>query len=163
MPQFFFDLLNGGVVEKDEFGVDLHDTETAYLEAHRAAIEIWADARRQGIKPQYRCFQIRDCQDRIVFELPFSEALYADTNVHSSTPRLPDTGSDLETEVRQTLSDVTLGERHIASQRLRIERLQRMGADTALAKRLLKTFLETQVLHEYHHRVLTGELEEARG
>jgi hypothetical protein len=76
MPKFFFDLrYRGGDLDLDDVGLDLADFEAAYLEAHCAAIEMWAEARSEGRKPTYDYFVIRDVSNRIVLELPFSEAV----------------------------------------------------------------------------------------
>ena len=76
MAKFFFDLRHrGGELDLDDVGVDLANFEDAYLAAHRAAIDMWTEARREGVKPTYHCFEVRDGSDRIVVALPFSEAV----------------------------------------------------------------------------------------
>jgi hypothetical protein len=159
MGRFFFDLRNGSVLERDELGLELPDVEAAYLEAHRAAIDIWSEACREGRKPDYRCFEIRDSEGRVVVELPFTEALSigaksAPANMHPS--RI--TQEPIRSELCSTQRDVTWGKRHVAIQRSRIARLERMGSDTELAQTLLATFLETQRLHEHHCDRLKGKL-----
>jgi Domain of unknown function (DUF6894) len=60
MLKFFFDLRHDhGGFEQDDVGIDLPDFETAYLEAHRAAVDLWADARRDGRRLIQVCFEIR--------------------------------------------------------------------------------------------------------
>jgi hypothetical protein len=54
-------------------------------------------------------------------------------------------------------ADIALGERHISSQRARIVRLEQKGADAALAKELLNTFLQIQQLHQYRRNQLERE------
>jgi hypothetical protein len=78
MPRFFFDLRNAGGVDHDELGIELPGVEAAYLEAHSTAVSLWAEARLRGAKPTYIAFEIRDTLDRVVLELPFSEAIGAD-------------------------------------------------------------------------------------
>jgi hypothetical protein len=52
MPRFFFDLRNErGSLKEDDVGVDLPDFETTYIEAHRTAIDIWAEACHDGRDP----------------------------------------------------------------------------------------------------------------
>ena len=59
MAKFFFDLRHqGGDLDIDDLGLHL-------AEAHRAAIDLWAEARREGTKPTYYCFEIRDASARI--------------------------------------------------------------------------------------------------
>ena len=79
MPRFFFDLWDRvGGLDQDDVGLDLPDFEAAYLEAHCAAIDLWAEARREGQKPTYERFEVRDASNRTVLELPFSEAVGID-------------------------------------------------------------------------------------
>jgi hypothetical protein len=61
-------------------------------------------------------------------------------------------------ELHKTEADIALGERHISSQRARIARLEQKGADAALAKELLNTFLQIQQLHHYRRNQLEREL-----
>jgi hypothetical protein len=76
MPRFFFDLRDkDGALEQDEVGIDLPDFETAYLEAHRTAIDMWAEACRDGCSPGHARFEVRDVLGRVVLDLPFTEAL----------------------------------------------------------------------------------------
>jgi hypothetical protein len=75
MGLFFFDFRTQSGIERDEDGLELTDVETAYLEAHRAIVDIWADARRQGLHPGYRCVEVRDSLGQTVLEIPITEAL----------------------------------------------------------------------------------------
>jgi hypothetical protein len=61
-------------------------------------------------------------------------------------------------ELQRTEADLALGERHISSQRARIARLEQNGSDAALARELLKTFLQIQQLHQDRHDQLRQEL-----
>jgi hypothetical protein len=85
MPRFFFDFRDAGGLEPDEIGIDLPDFETAYLEAHRAAIDIWAEERREGRKPHCGCFEIRDAGGATILKLPFTEALGIDDQSGASS------------------------------------------------------------------------------
>ncbi len=76
MPCFYFDYRDGdGRLERDEDGIDFPSLEAAYLDAHLAIIDIWAEARREGRDPRPASFEIRDAHSRGVIELPFAEAL----------------------------------------------------------------------------------------
>ena len=75
MTLFFFDFRHQSGLDRDEDGIELADVETAYLEAHRAIIDIWADARRQGFRPSYRSVEVRDSLDQVVLEIPITEAV----------------------------------------------------------------------------------------
>jgi hypothetical protein len=70
MPRFFFDLRDEhGALEEDDVGIDLPDFETAYIEAHRTAIDIWAEACREGCNPARSRFESRPAVHR-GFERP---------------------------------------------------------------------------------------------
>ena len=51
-----------------------------------------------------------------------------------------------KSELHKTDAELASGQRHISSQRARIARLEQNGSDAALAKELLKTFLQIQQL-----------------
>jgi hypothetical protein len=150
MPRFFFDLrLEGDCLEQDDVGVDLPDFETVYLEAHRAAVDIWAEARREGRRIGKCSFEVRDVHNEVVLELPFSEASGV-KDISAPRPRLPNLLlRQLEIEVSAAERELRDAGRH-ADQRARVERLEQKGYDTTLAKSLLATFLQTQALRERH-------------
>ena len=64
----------------------------------------------------------------------------------------------MKAKLQKTEADIALGERHIWDQRARILRLEQKGADAALAKELLNTFLQIQQLHQYRRNQLEREL-----
>jgi hypothetical protein len=57
---------------------------------------------------------------------------------------------------------VAEGERHIAEQRVRLDELERAGADTTTAKEVLRVFQDSQALHLTDRARLRAELERAR-
>jgi hypothetical protein len=61
-------------------------------------------------------------------------------------------------ELHKTETELALGERHISSQRAPVARLEQNGSDAALARQLLKTFLQIQQLHQDRHNQLRREL-----
>ena len=65
----------GGDPDADDVGLDLANFEAAYQEAHHAAIDMWAEARRAGRNPSYHCFEVRNARAQLVLELPFSDAI----------------------------------------------------------------------------------------
>jgi hypothetical protein len=151
MPQFFFDLRDAnGALEEDDVGIDLPDFETAYLEAHRTAIDIWAEACRDGRNPGHARFEIRDVLGRVVLELPFTEAL----NIRAGEARSTRFSGLVHDIVRKELTEAEAvldrGNKHIADQTARVERLERKGYDTTLARSILTTFIQTQSLHRRH-------------
>jgi hypothetical protein len=155
MPRFFFDLRDeNGALEEDELGIDLPDFETAYLEAHRTAIDIWAEACRDGCNPSRSRFEVRDVLGRIVLELPFTEAL----NVRPGEVRSARLSSLVHDIVRKELTDADAlldrGNQHILEQTARVARLERKGYDATLARSILATFIETQSMHRRHREQL---------
>jgi hypothetical protein len=151
MPRFFFDLRDEhGSLEEDDVGIELPDFETAYLEAHRTAIDIWAEACREGCNPGRCRFEIRDVLGRVVLDLPFTEAL----NVPRSEVRSAGLSGLVSDIVRQELTEaeslLDRGNKHIVEQTARVARLERNGCDTTLAKSILATFIETQSMHRRH-------------
>ena len=81
----------------------------------------------------------------------------ASSQVPASLASAP-AGKPRKVELHKTEADIALGERHISSQRARIARLEQKGADAALAKELLNTFLQIQQLHQYRRNQLEREL-----
>ena len=58
--RYYFHLRIGHTVSPDEIGLDLPDLETAYLEAFKAAQEMWSELLAEGSDPLTRCFEITD-------------------------------------------------------------------------------------------------------
>ncbi len=150
MPRFFFDYRDKrGVLAPDEDGLDLPDFETAYLEAYRAAIDMWAEARREGHDPGAACFEIKDQHGNAVLELPIAEVLNRPLTVE---PRrvLPAVEPPRSHASRSSADqNIALVERHIADQRGRIVRLLSSNCDAGLleqAERLLNTLLDTEAI-----------------
>jgi hypothetical protein len=54
--RYYFHLRIGGTISPDEIGVDLPDVETAYLEAFKAAEEMWSELLAEGLDPLMRSF-----------------------------------------------------------------------------------------------------------
>jgi Domain of unknown function (DUF6894) len=76
MPLFFFDYRgNHGCLERDEEGIEFASLEAAYKDAHHAAIDMHADACRQGKSLADHSFEIRDESGLTLLVLPFNEAL----------------------------------------------------------------------------------------
>jgi hypothetical protein len=77
MPWFYFDFTNGREIERDPDGLEFSSLEAAYLEAFRAAREIWAEMLERQEDPRDRAFHIHDGAGRLLLTLPFSEVLEA--------------------------------------------------------------------------------------
>jgi len=75
MPIFFFDFREGEKLSIDDVGIEFPDVETAYLEAFRAAQEIWFERLRQRQDPLICAFEIRDSARNLLLVLKFDEIL----------------------------------------------------------------------------------------
>ena len=94
-----------------------------------------------------------------MIELPFKEAL-GERVVKPPSSWRPYWLTDemIKAELRQVEAAIAAGQRHIADQRARLDRLEQSGHNTTLANELLRTFLQTQVLHQQHRDLLKREL-----
>lgn len=71
-------------MERDEDGIEFVDVDAAYLDAFKAATDMWCEALREQRNPYYDYFQIRDQAGAVVLELPFAEIL--ESTKHSREP-----------------------------------------------------------------------------
>lgn len=71
----FFDFRQGNDRAVDTEGTEFPDSEQAYLEAFRAAEDMWSDLLRQRQDPRRCSFDVCDGQRNILFTLPFQEVL----------------------------------------------------------------------------------------
>lgn len=75
MPLYFFDEITGVAVIEDDLGVELPDLEAARSEATKAAREQIAESAKAGFDALDWQFVVRDERRRLMFKLPFREAL----------------------------------------------------------------------------------------
>src|SRR5262245_55996431 len=75
IPLFFFDHYNGEYLDRDETGLVFPDLDSAYLEAIRAATEMWGEALLEVRNPGRERFEIRDLTGQVLLVLPFSEII----------------------------------------------------------------------------------------
>jgi hypothetical protein len=87
IPQFFFDYFDGRLLEEDQYGLEFPDVDAAYLEAFRAATDIWGEALRERRNPTLDYFRIRDRTGVVVLELPFTEVLESTGGRLASSPK----------------------------------------------------------------------------
>lgn len=85
MPLYFFNLREGQKLSLDDTGTEFADLDLAYLDAFRAAGEIWLEMASHGQDGSTQSFEITDTVGRLLVELPFSEILHARAR---SKPRL---------------------------------------------------------------------------
>ena len=137
MPQFYFNYRKAsGDIDRDDQGIELADFETAYLEAYRAAIDMFAEARRAGLSLDFDSIEVCDASNRSLLDLTIEEVIG-----HLSPPPQPrrDNLVGIGTHIAH-------GSQRIADQRVRVSRLEAIGSDAHvnLAKRLLATMLDSQ-------------------
>jgi Domain of unknown function (DUF6894) len=167
MPQFFFDYRDErGNIQHDTDGLDLPDADAAYLEAYRAAIDIWAEARHVGRDPGRGMFEIRNLSGCVVVELPFTEALGFVTMAEPRRVRPAPTSlgwsKDERNELTELEATLALAERHVADQRARLTRTRARGHDTQIAERLLATLLDTQTILQHRLDELSRRLSKSQ-
>jgi hypothetical protein len=75
MPRFFFDFRQGRDRALDTEGTEFVDSEQAYLEAFKAAQEMWSDLLRQRQDPRRCYFDVCDAERNPLFTLPFQEVM----------------------------------------------------------------------------------------
>ena len=75
IPRFYFRLRCGSTVEDDDTGIEFASLEVAYLEAFRAARDIWHELLVQRRDPRQYGFEICDPAGRLLLDLPFVEVL----------------------------------------------------------------------------------------
>ena len=76
MPHYFFNLAGkDGYYSADEDGVAFRDVEAAYLDVHRAILDISFDMLRARRDPASLRFEVTDQTGVIVLDVPFTEVL----------------------------------------------------------------------------------------
>ena len=91
MPRFFFDFRQNNTLEKDAIGCEHASAEEAYLEAFRAAREMWSELLARRRDPRRCYFEIRDADDNSLFILPFAEVLESCHDFSEARPALLET------------------------------------------------------------------------
>lgn len=75
MPRFFFDFSQAGDFTADAVGIELADSEESYLEAIKAAQEMWSELLKQRSDPRCCRFEVRSEGGDVLFCIPFQEVL----------------------------------------------------------------------------------------
>jgi len=132
IPRYFFDHCDERGFDRDDDGLDLPDFETAYLEAHHAATDMWVEALKERRNPSRERFEIRDTQGNVLLVLPFSEI----AEPAQEAPRPPVTFTVLQKHLDRTQSLQTEVSGQIAAAHLRLcetrETLDRLEAIIAV-------------------------------
>ena len=75
MSRFFFDFRQDGARVPDNQGIEFPDVEQAYLEAFRAAQEMWSELLKVRQDPRRCKFEVRNEDGIILFMFPFQEVM----------------------------------------------------------------------------------------
>ena len=75
MQRFFFDFCQGTERCPDAEGTEFANVEQAYLEAFKAAQDMWSEFLRQRQDPRRCVFEVRNDQRELLFALPFHEVM----------------------------------------------------------------------------------------
>jgi hypothetical protein len=86
MARYFFDFRQGKERCADTDGTDLANVEQAYLEAVRAAQDMWGELLRERKDPRQCAFEVHSERRELLFVLPFQEVI--DNCVDRKTPPL---------------------------------------------------------------------------
>ena len=73
MPRYFFNFTRDD--SRDDIGVELPDSETAFIEAVRGARSCMADAVMRGSLPLSDEVEVSDHDGRVLFVIPFREVV----------------------------------------------------------------------------------------
>jgi hypothetical protein len=84
MPRYFFDFRQGQDRCADAQGTDFPNVEQAYLEAVKAAQDMWSELLRQRQDPRHCVFEVRNGRHELLFVLPFQEVM--DSCLDRKTP-----------------------------------------------------------------------------
>jgi len=75
MTRFFFDFRQAGHLVPDSEGIEFASVEQAYLEAHRAAQDMWSELLKQRHDPRRCLFEVRNAAGEMLFVFPFQEVM----------------------------------------------------------------------------------------
>ena len=85
MPEYYFDLVGPSDRQVDEMGLPLPDLDHAYLEGHRAILDMSREMMKDQIDPGLYRFEVRD-REGTVLEIPFLEVLRPGRGRSSTDP-----------------------------------------------------------------------------
>jgi hypothetical protein len=75
MPRFYFHLRTDQGVSRDTDGIDFESINEAYLDAFRAATDLWRELLHARKDPRLHAFEITDASGEVLVVLPFTEVL----------------------------------------------------------------------------------------
>ena len=75
MPRFYFHLRNETGLSRDTNGVEFPSLNEAYLDAFRAATDLWRELLLARRDPRVHAFEIADASGETLLVLPFVEVL----------------------------------------------------------------------------------------
>jgi hypothetical protein len=75
MPRFYFHLRGEEGVSRDTEGIDFESIDEAFLDAFRAATDLWRELLIARKDPRLHAFEITDAAGEVLIVLPFMEVL----------------------------------------------------------------------------------------
>jgi hypothetical protein len=136
MPRFYFHLRSEKGVSLDTDGIEFADIHVAYLDAFRAATDLWRELLLAREDPSTYRFEIADAADEILVVLPFVEVLEA-TRPPKRPLRWPQSFANTQATLERNshLTDAIASEirtawNHLARSRVLLRGLEGPGART---------------------------------
>jgi hypothetical protein len=117
----------GRELSPDEFGLDLPDLDTAYLEAFQAAQAMWGELLAQRSDPMLRSFEIADADGKVLLILPFREIL---ERARKPLGRIPDQVRSAQALLQKTRTLAASLRQEIQAAQAIIERAQQSVQET---------------------------------
>jgi hypothetical protein len=77
MALYYFHFSDGSTLSRDDCGVECANAEDAYLQAFTTTQEMWSELLVKRKDPLKCAFEITDEAGRLLFQLPFAEAVEA--------------------------------------------------------------------------------------
>ncbi|MHA4835875.1 DUF6894 family protein [Sphingopyxis sp. MSC1_008] len=77
MALYYFHFSDGSTLSRDDCGVECANAEDAYLQAFTTTQEMWSELLVKRKDPSKCAFEITDEAGRLLFQLPFAEAVEA--------------------------------------------------------------------------------------
>ena len=112
MPRFHFNFTDARSRTLDEDGTEFGDLNLAYLDAFRAAQEIWAEYLKARRDPRECAFEITDAAGNVLMILPFTEVLESCRRQGTASRRRPNADTAATHRTRQLSLELAEQIRH---------------------------------------------------
>lgn len=90
MYRFYFHFRQGVELVPDHEGIELADSDAAYMEAYKGAQEMWGGLLQKQQDPRRCAFEVHDAHGAMIVRLPFGELLEScrDSNSQAFLPSM---------------------------------------------------------------------------